>query len=105
MSFEDDQHEMYIAYDSKMQAAALSRGDSEVSIMELRATVDLHRMYAARRQDVINPGQMGEIVPGIGAGPGEVDNNLQAALATGGIPSATPQGATPQAAAAPPAGY
>ena len=90
--FEDDQHDMYIAYYSKMQEAAVARGDSEVAIMALRATVDLHRMYAARRQDVINPQQMGEIIPGIGAGTGEVDNNLQAALATGGVPDAVPQG-------------
>jgi hypothetical protein len=64
-----------------------------MAMIELRSAVDQHRMYAARRQDVINPGQMGgEIIPGIGAGPGEVDNNLQAALATGGVPSPVPQG-------------
>ena len=90
--YEDDQHDMYIAYYSKMQEAALSRGDSEISLMELRATIDMHRMYAARRQDVINPGQMADVIPGVGAGPGEVDNNLQAALATGNVPSPTPQG-------------
>ena len=41
---------------------------------------------------MINPAQMGDVIPGIGAGAGEVDNNLQAALAVGGIPEATPQG-------------
>lgn len=89
--YEDDQHDMYIGYYAKMQEAALARGDNEMAMMELRFAIDQHRMYAARRQDVINPGQIGEIVPGIGAGTGEVDNNLQAALATGGIPSAVPQ--------------
>lgn len=93
--YEDDQHDMYIAYYGKMQEAALSRGDNEISLMALRETIDLHRMFAARRQDVINPAQMGDIIPGIGAGPGEVDNNLQAALATGGIPDAVPQQAAP----------
>ena len=52
----------------------------------------MHRMYAARREDVINPAQMGDVIPGIGAGPGEIDNNLQAALATGGVPAPVPQG-------------
>ena len=90
--YEDDQHDMYMAYYTKMQDAALSRGDSEIALMELRQAIDMHRMFAARRQDVINPAQMGEIIPGIGAGTGEVDNNLQAALASGGVPSAVPQG-------------
>lgn len=93
--YEDDQHDLYIAYYAKMQAAALSRGDSEIAIMELRQAVDFHRLHAARRQDVINPGQMGDIIPGIGAGPGEVDNNLQAALANNQIPSPTPQAGNP----------
>ena len=90
--YEDDQHDMYIAYYAKMQEAAITRGEDEYAIMELRAVIDMHRLYAARRQDVINPGQMGDVIPGIGAGPGEVDNTLQAALATGGIPEAIPQG-------------
>ena len=89
--YEDDQHDMYIAYYSKMQEAALARGDDEYSLMALRQTIDLHRMHAARREDVINPAQMGDVIPGIGAGEGEVDNNLQAALNIGGIPDAVPQ--------------
>jgi len=99
--YEDDQHDMYIAYYAKMQEAALLRGDSEYAIMELRQVVDLHRNFAARKQDVINPAQMGDVIPGIGAGPGEVDNNMQAALAAGGIPDAVPQqqmGLPPEAA-------
>ena len=90
--YEDDQHDMYIAYYNKMQESALARGDDEYALMGLRQAIDMHRMYAARREDVINPAQMGDVIPGIGAGPGEIDNNLQAALATGGVPSAVPQG-------------
>ena len=88
--FEDDQHDMYIAYYTKMQEAALARGDDATALMELRQAVDLHRLYAARRADVINPRQLGGVIPGIGAGAGEVDNNMQAALATGGVPEAVP---------------
>jgi hypothetical protein len=40
--------------------------------------------------------QGGEIVPGIGAGPGEIDNNLLSALSTNSVPSAVPQPTTPQ---------
>jgi len=104
-AYEDDQHDMYIAYYSKMQEAALGRGDDEYALMELRQAIDMHRAFAARRQDVINPGQMGQVIPGIGAGPGEVDNNIMAALATGGIPSATPQPSGEAATAPTPASY
>ena len=95
--YEDDQHDMYIAYYAKMQEAALLRGDNEFALMELRQVIDIHRDFAARRQDVINPAQMGGVIPGVGAGPGEVDNNMQAALASGSIPQAVPQ-MGPQAA-------
>lgn len=92
MVFEDDQHDMYVAYYAKMQEAAINRNADEFEIMALRQALDLHRMYAARRQEVINPASMGGIVPGVGAGPGEIDNNMLAALATGQTPQAMPQG-------------
>jgi hypothetical protein len=90
--FEDDQHDMYVAYYAKMQELAVNRNADEYELMALRQALDMHRMYAARRQEVINPAQGGDIIPGIGAGPGEVDNNMQAALATGQTPQAMPQG-------------
>lgn len=90
--FEDDQHDMYVAYYSKMQELAVNRNADEYELMALRQALDMHRMYAARRQQVINPAQGGDIIPGVGAGPGEVDNNMQAALATGQTPQAMPQG-------------
>lgn len=90
--FEDDQHDMYVAYYTKMQQAALTRGDSPESLMTLRQAIDMHSMYSARRREVIRPGQIGEIVPGIGAGTGEVDNNLLSALAMNQVPSPIPQG-------------
>ncbi|UCC74612.1 MAG: hypothetical protein JSV86_08700, partial [Gemmatimonadota bacterium] len=92
MVFEDDQHDMYVAYYAKMQEAAVNRNADEFEIMALRQALDMHRMYAARRQEVINPAAMGGIIPGVGAGPGEVDNNMLAALATGQTPQAMPQG-------------
>jgi len=96
MTFEDDQHDMYVAYYSKMQEVAVNRNADEFQLMALRQALDMHRMYAARRQDVINPAAMGGIVPGVGAGPGEVDNNMLAALATGQTPQAMPQGGIDQ---------
>jgi len=92
MVFEDDQHDMYVAYYAKMQEAAVNRNADEFEIMALRQALDMHRMYAARRQEVINPAAMGGIIPGVGAGPGEIDNNMLAALATGQTPQAMPQG-------------
>jgi hypothetical protein len=92
MTFEDDQHDMYIAYYRKMQEAAIGRNADEFQIMALRQAIDMHSMYAARRQDVIKPGAMGDIIPGVGAGAGEIDNNMLAALATGQTPQAMPQG-------------
>lgn len=92
MVFEDDQHDMYVAYYAKMQESAVNRNADEFEIMALRQALDMHRMYAARRQEVINPASMGGIIPGVGAGPGEVDNNMLAALATGQTPQAMPQG-------------
>lgn len=92
MVFEDDQHDMYVAYYAKMQEAAVNRNADEFELMALRQALDMHRMYAARRQEVINPASMGGIIPGVGAGPGEVDNNMLAALATGQTPQAMPQG-------------
>ena len=96
MTFEDDQHDMYVAYYAKMQEVAVNRNADEFQLMALRQALDMHRMYAARRQDVINPAAMGGIVPGVGAGPGEVDNNMLAALATGQTPQAMPQGGIDQ---------
>ncbi len=96
MVFEDDQHDMYVAYYAKMQEAAVNRNADEFELMALRQALDLHRMYAARRQEVINPASMGGVIPGVGAGPGEVDNNMLAALATGQTPEAMPQGGIDQ---------
>ncbi len=88
--FEDDQHDMYIAYYTKVKEKWVGRGDPEESIMALQQTIDMHKAFAARKQEILNPGG-GGVVPGVGAGPGELDNQLQAALATGGVPTATPQ--------------
>lgn len=92
MVFEDDQHDMYVAYYAKMQEAAVNRNADEFEIMALRQALDMHRMYAARRAQVINQSGGGDIIPGVGAGPGEIDNNMMAALATGQTPQAMPQG-------------
>ena len=59
--------------------------------MSIQNAIDLHRSYAARRSEIINPGQLGDVVPGVGAGQGEMDNNLAAAFATNSAPSAAPQ--------------
>ena len=96
MVFEDDQHDMYVAYYAKMQEAAVNRNADEFQIIAIRQALDLHRMYAARRMDVINPAAMGGVIPGVGAGPGEIDNNMLSALATNSAPTATPQGGIEQ---------
>lgn len=96
MVFEDDQHDMYVAYYAKMQEAAINRNADEFQIMAIRQALDMHRMYAARRSEVINPAAMGGVIPGVGAGPGEIDNNMLAALATNSVPAAAPQGGIDQ---------
>ena len=90
--FEDDQHDMYVAYYNKMLQVAVGRGADEYQLMALRQAMDTHSLYAARRQDVIRAAQASQMIPGIGAGPGEVDNNLQSALAVNAVPQAMPQG-------------
>lgn len=96
MVFEDDQHDMYIAYYTRMRDAAVNRNADEYQLMALRQAMDLHSLYAARRAQVIQPGGSAGVIPGVGAGPGEVDNNMLAALATGQTPQAMPQGGIDQ---------
>lgn len=92
MVFEDDQHDMYLAYYTRMQEAAVARNADEYQLMALRQAMDMHSLYAARRAQVIQPGGAAGVIPGVGAGPGEIDNNLISALATGQTPQAMPQG-------------
>jgi hypothetical protein len=94
--YEDDQHDLYIAYYNKMLQSLSVTNATPQSGLELRNAISMHQMHAARRMDVLNPMQGGEIVPGIGAGPGEIDNNLLSALSTNSVPSAVPQPTTPQ---------
>jgi hypothetical protein len=96
MVFEDDQHDMYIAYYTRMRDAAVNRNADEYQLMALRQAMDLHSLYAARRAQVIQPGGGAGVIPGVGAGPGEIDNNMLAALATGQTPQAMPQGGIDQ---------
>jgi len=96
MVFEDDQHDMYVAYYAKMQEAAVNRNADEFQLIAIRQALDMHRMYAARRSEVINPAAMGGVIPGVGAGPGEIDNNMISALATNSAPTTTPQGGIEQ---------
>ena len=93
--YEDDQHDLYIGYYNKMLQSLAVTNATPDSTLELRNAISMHQMFAARRMDVLNPAQGGEIIPGVGAGPGEIDNNLQSALATNAIPSAVPQPTTP----------
>jgi len=89
--FEDDQHDMFMAYYMRMLTNLTNQGADESQIMAVQNAIDLHRAYAAKRGAAINPGQIGDIVPGVGVGAGEVDNNLAAAFAVDGSGSAVPQ--------------
>ena len=88
---EDDQHDMFMAYYARMLSRLISQAADEEQLMSIQNAIDLHRSYAARRSEIINPGQLGDVVPGVGAGQGEMDNNLAAAFATNSAPSAAPQ--------------
>ena len=90
--FEDDQHDMYLGYYNKMLQLAVERGMDEYQVLGLRQAMDMHSLFAARRQEVIQAQNAAQVIPGIGAGPGEVDNNMQAALAVNAVPQAVPQG-------------
>ena len=93
---EDDQHDMFMAYYARMLSTLVNRNADEIKIFEVQNAIDMHRSYASRQGQAINPGELGEIVPGVGAGQGELDNNVSAAFGSGGIPSAVPQGAIDQ---------
>jgi hypothetical protein len=89
----DDQHDMFMAYYARMLTRLVSTSADESAIMVMQNAIDLHKSYAAERSQVINSGQTGDVVPGVGAGSGEMDNNLVSAFATNSAPSAVPQGA------------
>ena len=92
---EDDQHDMYLAYYSKKLQEALEADIPGASVLGLEQAIATHQRHSARRQEAINQQQMGEIMPGMGMGPGEVDNNSAAALAAGMQPPPTPQATGP----------
>ncbi len=88
---EDDQHDLFIAYYGRMHSKALQTGGQEVTLVALINAIEQHKLYAARRSEVINRNGVPDVIPGVGVGEGEVDNNIASALATGGIPDAVPQ--------------
>ena len=88
---EEDQHDLYIAYYSKVLEKGLAQGLSTLSLAELQNAIATHTLYAQRRAEATAATQAGEVVPGMGREPGMADNNIQAALAAGQVPPAVPQ--------------
>ena len=88
---EEDQHDLYIAYYSKVLEKGLAQGLSTLSLAELQNAIATHALYAQRRAEATAATQAGEVVPGMGREPGMADNNIQAALAAGQVPQAVPQ--------------
>ena len=90
--YPQDQHEMYLAYYQKMlgkiQAGGIYKGGEEVILQAMQR----HAAFAQRLAEAIQQQKGGEVVPGMGAGAGNVDNNIAAKLQAGGTPTAVPQG-------------
>ena len=91
--YEEDQHDMYIAYYAKALDKAAAQGANPLMLAELQETVMRHTMFAQRRASMTNQTPGGEVVPGLGRGPGEEDNNIAPQLEAGAVPQAIPQGA------------
>ena len=86
----DDQHEMYIAYYSKILEKALVSMNPQAAPGELRRAIDRHNTFVMEQQAAIG-GQPGQApVPGV-TSQGQVDNQIMAALQAGMAPPATPQ--------------
>jgi len=86
----DDQHEMYIAYYSKILEKAMATANPQAGPGELRRAIDKHNTFVMQQQAAMQ-GQPGQApVPGVNA-EGETDNQIMAALQAGMAPPATPQ--------------
>ena len=92
MVYPQDQHEMYIAYYQKMITKLEEDKIFSGGIEHLTDAMMRHANYAEELARATQRQQGGEIVPGMGQGAGNVDNNVAAQLAAGGTPSAVPQG-------------
>ncbi len=92
---EEDQHDMYLAYYNNKLKEALEGNMPGASVAALQEAILVHQRFAAKREAAVNQQALGEMMPGMGMGPGEVDNNSAAALAAGMPPPATPQATGP----------
>ena len=86
----DDQHEMYIAYYSKILEKAMVTMNPQASPGELRRAIDKHNTFVMQQQQAMG-GQPGQApIPGVNA-EGQADNQILAALQAGMAPPASPQ--------------
>ena len=93
MVYPQDQHEMYMAFYQRMLDKIESGGTLyKGSEGYLFAAIERHSQYAEAMAAATEGQAGGEVVPGMGAGAGQVDNNVAAKLRAGGTPSAVPQG-------------
>lgn len=92
MVYPQDQHEMYLAYYQKMLAKIEAGGIHKGGEQVLMEAMQRHAAFAQRLAEATQQQQGGEVVPGMGAGAGGVDNNIAAKLQAGGTPTAVPQG-------------
>jgi len=85
----DDQHDMYIAYYSKLLDQALAQGIPGANVDELKRTIDRHNEFVQANAAAMPSGNPMNLAPVPGVGPqGEIDNNALAAMLAGGPPPA-----------------
>ena len=90
--YPQDQHEMYLAYYQKMLDNVTNEKIYKGGEQMLIAAMEKHARFAEQLAAATQQQAGGEVVPGMGAGAGNVDNNIAARLQAGGVPSAVPQG-------------
>jgi|TARA_R100001530_G_scaffold53901_1_gene39796 hypothetical protein len=90
--YPQDQHEMYIAYYQKMLDKVTGESLFKGGELVLISALEKHAMFAQQLAEATSQKAGGEVVPGMGAGAGSVDNNIAAQLQAGATPSAVPQG-------------
>jgi len=84
----EDEHQLYVSYYNRIGENAVDKGYGGASVGELRRAIDQHNIFI--KQQSASGASNQAPVPGVNAS-GDVDNQIQAALAAGLAPPATAQ--------------
>ena len=87
---QDDQHELYMTFYSRMYDKAVASGSPDASVAELQRAIEMHNGYIRRAQEAAIQAQGTAPVPGVSA-TGEIDNQMAAAMMAGLPPPAANQ--------------